>query len=278
MIFARLFFPQFEAYQLSEGESWKRGPDPGLSESEIMTILIMYHGSHFRHLKSFYNGVALPMLKKYFPGMPSYERFTTIQSRALPPMMAFLTSKFGKRTGIYYIDSTSLPVCHNKRINRHKTFQGLAERGKTSMGWFFGFKMHVVFNHLNEIVAVKLTAGNVADSKPVDKLTKGLVGKLFGDKGYIGKKLAETLLRRGLALMTRVRKNMKALPVSFQDKALLNGRNMAETIFGKIKEFSSLNLPRHRSVTNAMLHILAALTAYQINPIKPKQPLALQKI
>src|SRR3954454_23524170 len=156
--------------------------------------------------------------------------------------------------------------CDNHRINRHKVFAGLAQRGK--MGWFFGFKLHLVFNNDNEIVALKLTPGN--DTKPVPALTRELTGKLFGDKGYIGRKLAEDLLRRGLTLFTRVRKNMKSLPLSLQDRALLNARNMAETIIGHIKEFSSLNLSKHRSVINAFVHIIATITAYQINPIKPK--------
>jgi hypothetical protein len=138
------------------------------------------------------------------------------------------------------------------------------------MGWFFGFKLHLVFNQLNQIVALKITAGNVADTQAVPSLTQNLTGKLFGDKGYIGKQLAQQLLRRGLALFTRVRKNMKALPLSMTDKMLMNARNMAETIIGHIKAFSSLNLPKHRSPINAFLHILAALTAYQINPIKPE--------
>ena len=138
------------------------------------------------------------------------------------------------------------------------------------MGWFFGFKLHLVFNNNNEIVALKLTSGNVHDTTPVPALTWELTGKLFGDKGYIGQKLAEDLLRRGLTLFTRVRKNMKSLPISLQDKALLNARNMAETIIGHIKEFSSLNLSKHRSVINAFVHIIAAITAYQINPFKPK--------
>src|SRR3954451_4782571 len=126
--------------------------------------------------------------------------------------------------------------CDNHRIARHKVFADLAQRGKTSMGWFFGFKLHLVFNNRNEIVALKLTPGN--DTTPVPALTRELTGKLFGDKGYIGQKLAEDLLRRGLTLFTRVRKNMKSLPLSLQDKALLNARNMAETIIGHIKEFS----------------------------------------
>ena len=133
------------------------------------------------------------------------------------------------------------------------------------MGWFFGFKRHLVFNTDHEIVALKLTPGN--DTTPVPALTRELTGKLFGDKGSIGQKLAEDLLR--LTLFTRVRKNMKALPMSLHDKVLLNARNMAD----QIKEFSSLNLSKHRSVINAFVHIIAAITAYQINPFKPKRNL-----
>ena len=196
--------------------------------------------------------------------MPCYEHFVALQKSAFVPLVVFLLSHLG--TGLYYIDSTALPVCDTHR--RHKVFADLAQRGK--MGWFFGFKLHPVFNNDNEIVALKLTPGNVHDTTPVPALTRDLIGKLFGDKGYIGQKLAEDLLRRGLTLFTRVRKNMKSLPLSLQDKALLNARNMAETIIGHIKEFSSLNLSKHRSVINAFVHIIAAITAYQINPFKPK--------
>lgn len=267
--FCKMFIPQWEAYLLGEGKS-NRGPDPGLSLSEIMTILVLFHGSNFKHLKSFYQGVVQTFLKNAFPGLPCYAHFLALQGDALIPLAIFLHSRFGKKTGIYYVDSTALPVCHNRRIPQHKVFDGLAARGKTSMGWFFGFKLHLVFNDRHEIIAFKLTRGNVHDTKPVPALTKTLVGKLFGDKGYLGKPLAAELLRRGLTLFTRVRKNMKSLPLSFPDKMLLNARNMAETIIGHIKEFSSLNLSRHRSPLNAFVHILAALTAYQLNPIKPK--------
>src|SRR5215831_12487411 len=140
--------------------------------------------------EKFYTGVVGEVLRCYFPGMPCYERFVTLQPSVLIPLLGFLCSRLGHRTGIYYIDSTALAVCHNRRIGRHKTFAGLAARGKTSMGWFFGFKLHLVFNHLNEIVAVKLTPGNVHDGAPVEQLTQHLTGKLFGDKGYLGKKRA----------------------------------------------------------------------------------------
>jgi hypothetical protein len=266
--FCKAFLPQWETYLIRNGTA-PRGPKPGLCVSEIMTILLVLHGSQSKYLKSFYNGVVGDVLRRYFPGMPCYERFVALQQSALIPLLCFLCSHLGHRTGIYYIDSTALAVCHNRRIGRHKTFAGLAARGKTSMGWFFGFKLHLVFNQLNEIVAVKLTPGNVHDGAPVEQRTQNLTGKLFGDKGYLGKQRAAALLKRGLVLLAKVRKNMKALPLTLIDRLLLNARNMAETIIGHIKAFSSLNLPKHRTPINAFLHLLAALTAYQLNPIKP---------
>src|SRR4051795_1419633 len=262
--FCQAFVPHWEASLLGTGGPAPRGPQPGLSSSEIITLLLVLHSSGFKHLKSFYHGFAEPLLRGYFPGLPCYEHFVALQKSVFVPLVFFLHSHLGTRTGIYYIDSTALPVCDNHRISRHKVFAGLAQRGKTSMGWFFGFKLHLVFNTDNEIVALKLTPGNVHDTKPVPALTRELTGKLFGDKGYIGRKLAEDLLR--LTLFRRVRSNMKALPLALQDKALLKARNMADNI----KEFSSLNLSKHRSVINAFVHIIAAITAYQINPIKLK--------
>lgn len=270
--FCKAIRTQWEAMLLTDGTkpAGRHGPEGGLCESEIMTLLVLYHSSRFKNFKTFYNGIVLGLMKPYFPKAPCYERFIALTGRVWALLAFFLTSRMGEKTGIYYIDSTSLPVCHNKRIRKHRVFADLAARGKTTMGWFFGFKLHLVFNHKREIVALKLTPGNVNDTAPVPELTKDLIGKLFGDKGYLGKTLAQDLLRRGLALMTRVRKNMKSLPVSFFDKALLNGRNIAETIIGHIKEFSSLRLPKHRSVFNAFTHLTAAIIAYQIDPLPPR--------
>jgi len=270
--FCQAFGPHWEALLLEHGAQpdKKRGPQAGLADSEIMTILVLYHSSNFRHFKAFYEEVVLTLLRSAFPKAPCYARFIALTHHVCVPLTVCLLTRMGRRTGIYYIDSTPLPVCHPRRINRHRVFAGLAERGKTSVGWFFGFKLHLVFNHERQIVALKLTPGNVNDTTPVLELTRGLIGKLFGDKGYVGKDLAHELLRRGLVLMTRVRRNMKRLPVSFLDKALLNGRNIVETIIGHIKEFSSLRLPKHRSVFNAFTHLTAAIVAYQINPLPPK--------
>jgi Transposase DDE domain len=270
--FCQAFGPHWQARLLREEAqpAKKRGPQAGLADSEIMTILVLYHSSHFRHFKAFYEGVVLTLLRSAFPKAPCYARFIALTHHVWVPLRVFLLTRMGRRTGIYYIDSTPLPVCHPRRINRHKVFAGLAGRGKTSTGWFFGFKLHLVFNHQRQLVALTLTPGNVSDTTPVLELTQGLIGKLFGDKGYVSQDLAHRLLRRGLVLMTRVRRNMKRLPVAFLDKALLNGRNIVETIIGHIKEFSSLRLPKHRSVCNAFTHLTAAIVAYQINPLPPK--------
>jgi Transposase DDE domain len=266
--FCQTFLPQWEAYLIRNGTA-PRGPKPGLCVSEIMTLLLVLHGSGFKYLKSFYNGVVGEVLRRYFPAMPCYERLVALQPSVLIPRLGFWRSRLGHSTGLYYIASTALAVCHNRRSGRHQTCVGLAARGKTSMGWCCGFKLQLVFNHLNAIVAVKLTPGNVHDGAPVAQLTQNLTGKRCGDTGYLGKQRGAARLKRGLVLLTKVRKNMKALPLTLTDKLLLNARHRAETIIGHIKAFSSLNLPRHRAPLNAFLHLLAALTAYQLNPIKP---------
>src|SRR4051794_32065945 len=252
--FCQAFGPHWEARLLSQEARpvRKRGPQAGLADSEIMTIRVLYHSSHFRHFKAFYEGVVLTLLRSAFPKAPCYARFITLTHHVWVPLTVFLLTRMGRKTGLYYIDSTPLPVCHPRRINRHKVFAGLAKRGKTSTGWFFGFKLHLVFNHERQIVALTLTPGNVHDTTSVSQLTQDLIGKLFGDKGSVGKDLAHSLLRRGLVLMTRVR------------------RNIVETIIGHIKEFSSLRLPKHQSVFNAFTHLTAAIVAYQINPLPPK--------
>ncbi len=127
--------------------------------------------------------------------------------RAIVPMVLFTQLHLGKRTGIYYIDSSYLPVSHLKRSKRHKTFSQIAQYGKTSVGWFFGLKLHIVANERGELMAFKITQGNRSDSKEAFSLLHTLNGLAFGDKGYIGKELFDKLFATGLKLITRKRKN-----------------------------------------------------------------------
>jgi transposase len=187
----------------------------------------------------------------------------------LPGLCFYLWSKLGPVTGISFVDATPIPVCHNRRIERHKVFKGLAERGKTSMGWFFGFKLHLVVNDQGEIVSFYLTPGNVDDRKPVPKLTKKLFGKLFADRGYISKALFKALYESDIQLITPIRKNMKNQFMPLMDKLLSRKRSIIETINDQLKNISQISHTRHRSVTNFLVNLISGLIAYSHQPKKP---------
>lgn len=133
-------------------------------------------------------------------------------------------------SGISIVGSTPIGACDNLRIARHKVFAGLAARGKSSTGRFFGFKLYVIFNHQGEILAIGLTPGNVDDRKPVAGLCQSLFGKLFGDKGYLARCLSEMLAERHVHLVTKVRKNIKPLELTHFDQALLRQRSLIKTV------------------------------------------------
>lgn len=254
---------------LSSPTKGRRGPNGCLSISEIMTVQILFQMVGYRNFKTFYTGFLQNYWLQYFPNLPSYNRFVELIPRSIFPLTLFTQLKCGKKTGIYYIDSSCLPVCHLKRSRRHKTFDAIAQYGKTSVGWFFGLKIHLVINHLGELIAFKMTQGNRHDNTAAQSLLGSLNGLAFGDKGYIGKKLFETLLDKGLKLITRKRKNMKeSLKLSDYEQQLLNQRGIIETIFNCLKHKYHIWHTRHRSVINALSHLMAALAAYAIEPLK----------
>lgn len=253
---------------LENSNKKRRGPNPCLSVSEIMSIQILFQMVGYRNFKTFYFFLET-YWKKYFPKLPSYQRFIELMSRAILPLTLFTQFKSGKKTGIYYIDSSCLPVSHLKRSKRNKTFKAIAEYGRTSVGWFFGLKIHLVINQHGELIAFKVTKGNMHDGTAAKSLLESLKGLVFGDKGYISKKLFDELLKNGLKLITRKRKNMKGkLELNAFEKQLLNQRNIIETIFDCLKNKYHIWHTRHRSILNAMANLLAALAAYTIEPLK----------
>ena len=135
---------------------------------------------------------------KEFPRLISYTRFVAIKKSIFVPIFAYALHLLGVVTGISYVDATSIKVCSNKRIKRNKVFKDLAKRGKTTIGWFYGFKLHLIINDKGEILAFQITPGNISDVSVLESLSKGIFGKLFGDKGYISSKLGEKLLKKGL--------------------------------------------------------------------------------
>lgn len=175
----------------------------------------------------------------------------------------------GRCTGISFIDSTPLAVCHNKRIKRHRVFDGFAERGKTTMGWFYGFKLHLMINHHGEIIAFALTPGNVDDRVPLPRMIHHVFGKLFGDKGYLSQTLCDGLREVGVELITSIRRNMKPQRLLLYGKLLLKRRSVIETINDQLKNISQIEHSRHRSVNNFFVNLMAGLIAYCCRPNKP---------
>ncbi len=255
--------------QLTGPSKGRRGPACCLSISEIMTVQILFQMVGYRNFKTFYTSFLQIYWKQYFPRLPSYQRFVELTHRALYPLTLFAQLKSGKKTGIYYIDGSCLPVCHLKRSKRNKVFREIAQYGRTSVGWFFGLKIHLVINNLGEMIAFKITRGNVHDGAAAKSLLLSLEGLAFGDKGYIGKKLFDELLKNGLKLITRKRKNMKEkLLVNDYEKQLLNQRNLIETVFDCLKHKYHVWHTRHRSIINAITNLIAALAVYAIEPLK----------
>lgn len=247
-----------------------RGRKASLSMSEVMTILIWFHQSHYRDFKAFYLEYVCQHLRSEFPHLVSYTRFLDLVPGTLLPMCVYMVTRCqGQQTGISFVDSTPIAVCHNKRIRRHKTFAGLARRGKSTMGYFYGFKLHLVVNDQGEILAFCLTPGNVDDRTPVPTLAQELWGKLVGDKGYISQALFEQLFEQGLTLITTARKNMKNRLMPTMDRVLTRKRSLIETINDQLKNISQIAHTRHRSPCNFLVNLLAGLIAYSWQPNKP---------
>ncbi|MQL49208.1 IS982 family transposase [Photorhabdus khanii] len=266
--FYQKFIPLWEQ-QLIENNRLKRHRAASLSLSEIMTLLILFHISHYRHFKAFYIEHVQQYLKADFPHLVSDNRIITLKKRAIIPLCAFLSSRKEKSQGIAFIDSTKIAVCHNLRIPRNKVFEGVAQRGKTSMGGFYGFKLHLVINDCGELLSVKLTPGNTDDRHPVKEWVKGLTGHLYGDKGYLSQALSDELEAEGITLITRVRRNMKAKFLSLWDKIMLRKRFLIETVNDPLKNISQIEHSRHRSIVSFLLEVVSGLIAYPFQPKKP---------
>ena len=271
--FCKEFALQLENRPFLEDSSVKRRNRKGnLSDSEMMSIYLLFHFGQFTSFKHFYNQYVCKHLTDLFPTLISYERFNARQDRILLPLMLYLKYRgLGKSRGINYIDSTLLRVCHAKREKQHRVFKGIAAKGKSTMGWFFGFKLHLIINDKGELLSFYLTKGNVDDRniELMTAMTKDVFGKLFGDKGYISKALAELLFQDGIQLITKVRKNMKKQNLSDVDAILLRKRALVECVNDELKNICKIEHTRHRSIKGFLVNLIAGLTAYCFFPKKP---------
>ncbi|MCB9092691.1 MAG: IS982 family transposase [Halobacteriovoraceae bacterium] len=240
------------------------------SLAEVMTMLILFHRSNYRCFKHFFLHEVSKNLKYLFPNLVGYSQFVRLMQEAFFPMFCFTQEHLGVCSGISFIDSTVLTSCHVKRASSHKTFKKQAKWGKTTTGWFFGFKLHLVINHQSEIIAFRITGANVDDRKPVPDMMKDKKGRAFADKGYISKRLNIKLLRAGVHLMTKVKKNMKNQLMSLHDKCLLRKRAIIESVNNLLKNHHQIEHHRHRSPWNFLSNLLSGIAAYCLNPNKPR--------
>jgi hypothetical protein len=270
--FCKQFEPEWRKHLIEHFENQpveKRNRQGHLFLSEIMTIATYFHITRFRTFKDYYILYVIPVLRSYFPRLVSYSRFVNLVKRCLFPIFVFSQGCLGKCTGIAFIDSTILTVCHIKRVSSHRVFRKIARRGKTSTGWFFGFKLHLIINDLGEILAYMLTAGNVDDRSPVLELCKKLFGKLFGDRGYISNELFQELYEKGIQIITRLKSNMKNKLINMIDKLLLFKRGLIESVHNKLKNCCQIEHHRHRSPWNFFVNLISGLLAYAYDPNKP---------
>jgi hypothetical protein len=266
--FLKVFGKLYQPRALPNGKRRRRRATR-LSQSEVMTILVLYHASGYKNLKAFYVEEIARHRKAEFPELCSYRRFVQLQSRCVMPLFFYLLAKRGECTGISFIDATSLKVCHNLRIRSHRVFKGSAARDKSSTGWYYGFKLHLAISECGEILGFYLTAANVDERATTHWITQELTGKLVGDKCYISSNLFETLMQRGLQLITKLRKNMKNRLVSIEDKMLLRKRALIETVNDQLKNISNIEHSRHRSLWNFLGNLAAGLIAYSWKEKKP---------
>jgi hypothetical protein len=245
-----------------------------MTESEMMSIVIYYHHSGFKCFKYYYQCIIQEVLKSYFPKTYSYSRFVNLMKRLNFPLFTFLTAcRLSVPTEGNYIDSTKLVVSHNKRIFSHKVFKGIAKRGKSSTGWFFGLKLHAVINQFGQLVVFHVTSGNVADNNAMllETITKRLKGFLYADAGYITS-IAEKLKEKGLVLITKLRENMKPIQITPQQKHYLKHRGLIESVFNLMKNHCDIEHSRHRSVNNFFINLWSGLIAYSFMDETPNMP------
>lgn len=272
--FCSIFESEFNQILLSNRGYFTRTSRMYLSE--MMTILIVFHYSKMRTFKDFYLSQEVN-LRKYFPNLLSYPRFIELIPRTIFPLFCYLLSLLKNCSGISFIDSTILTVCHIRRASSHKTFKGLASKGKTSTGWFFGLKLHLVINEKGELIAFHLTNGSTHDLAPVDSLVKKLFGYLFGDKGYLSMKMFKQLYEKGIKLITRIRSNMKNKLMSPWEKLMLRARGVIESVNNRLKQGCQIEHHRHRSRRNFLANLFGGLIGYQLQPNKPSVRLLPQK-
>lgn len=242
----------------------KRGPKRRLSITQVISLNLLRFEAHIKDLKAFHRIVKAMDL---IPGMPNYENFLKASNRSFPVMALFMQfllaqNRLRNESGIHFIDSTPVSTCLNRRISSHKVTKGFASRGKSTKGWFYGFKLHGVCSENGLLESLVFTGGNINDSRMAGKVTENLKGKFFCDAGYLKKaedlaKLAES----GRFICAAARKNMDRL-MTCEQREHLRKRNIIESGWGVLKQNYFLEYHQARCMDGLFRHYASCISAY----------------
>lgn len=259
--FCKEFEQRYKRHILSSTKGKTRSRNTQVSLSEMLCLLIMFQSSRMRDFKSFYYFVSKEM-RRAFPKLCSYQRFVELMPRAIPMLIVLLNCLYESCDGTSFVDSSEIKVCHIKREKRHKVFKGIAKKSKSSMGWYYGFKLHVIVNKKGELISANFSLADVDDRQGLINMCKNIFGDIIGDRGYISQNLKSSLKHQGINLITRGRKNMKNHILTAHEKALLSARSIVETVIGQLKHGCQIEHTRHRSSNGLIINVLCALISY----------------
>jgi hypothetical protein len=248
------------------------GRHRNLKIAEAITIsLYRYTLPHttFKHFYAFmrnYHGAE-------FPNLPHYSNMLLLQKHLFPfvsrmsgILIGINRSAFkNKKVRLMFIDGSDLPVCTNKRIFTHKVAKEAAARGKSSKGWFYGFRIHILCDDGGNLLGVKITPGNVDERTQVKKLVGDITDTtLVGDTGYLKKTLGEELYKsNNVWFLTGVKKVMKKL-MTKENHTLLKARQLVETVIGSLKFRGGMPNSLPRSIKGYQVHFVMTLLAFTI--------------
>ncbi len=248
----------------------KRGFRPKLSLEDIMALNLYRFFMQIKNLKAFHRFVKR-FHKDRFPDFPNYENFLKATNKSFPMMVVFVFAILNKNREkcsackVHFVDSTPIEVCKNNKISRNKVAKGYASRGKSTKGWFFGFKLHGVCTENMTVENLIFTTGSVHDSKMAEKLTKDILGKAFADAGYqLKTEVLENMAENGVFMHNATRKNMKRL-ISKEQFEKIEKRNIIETVWSVMKDSFELVYTRARSLTGMFRHFFYSIAAFLIS-------------
>lgn len=239
-----------------------------LSTTELVSLALFFQFTGHRSWRDFYKYIKTHY-RQDFPDLPSYRNFVAAMN-ALSPYAVILLQAFcalfrqtTPATAAKFADSTNLPVCSIKREFSHQVMKLFATKSKTTMGWFYGLRLHVLCNELMQILECRITTATVGERAALESMWNYIFGLIVADAGYLGQEFQTRARSLGKQLLTGARANMKKLLTKKQHE-LLQLRQVIETIFSVLKTRLGLGSTLPRSPLGHFARYVWCLAAYQL--------------